>query len=135
MASNSGVQANNLPRAALVTDLIGLTGAMGDTALISLARLGVLVGEDGNGLRFDDVALVRDLGTAALAIILIEGGLTTKFSDVRKSLAPAAVMATLGVAVSTAVTAAGASRARRRGRRRWRWPRNHDQSISGTGCI
>ncbi|MFG1479180.1 hypothetical protein V5F53_11020 [Xanthobacter sp. V4C-4] len=44
MASNSGVQANNLPRAALVTDLIGLTGAMGDTALISLARLGVLVG-------------------------------------------------------------------------------------------
>ncbi len=44
----------------------------------------------------------------ALAIILIEGGLTTKFGDVRKILAPAAVLATVGVAVSMVVTAAGA---------------------------
>lgn len=85
-----------------------LATRVGLPSLLLFLGLGVLVGEDGIGLRFDDVALVRDLGTAALAIILIEGGLTTKFSDVRKSLAPAAVMATLGVAVSTAVTAAGA---------------------------
>ncbi|KAB7755412.1 potassium/proton antiporter [Mycolicibacterium mucogenicum] len=85
-----------------------LANRVGLPSLLLFLGLGVLVGEDGIGLRFDDVALVRDLGTAALAIILIEGGLTTKFSDVRKSLAPAAVMATVGVAVSTAVTAAGA---------------------------
>jgi cell volume regulation protein A len=44
----------------------------------------------------------------ALAIILIEGGLTTRFGDVRKVLAPAAALATVGIAVSMAVTAAGA---------------------------
>ena len=63
-----------------------LATRVGLPSLLLFLGLGVLVGEDGIGLRFDDVALVRDLGTAALAIILIEGGLTTKFSDVRKSL-------------------------------------------------
>jgi len=77
-------------------------------SLLLFLGVGVLLGEDGIGLRFDDVTLARDLGTAALTIILIEGGLTTHFSDVRKSMAPAAVMATLGVAISTVVTAAGA---------------------------
>ncbi|RUP27985.1 MAG: potassium/proton antiporter [Mycolicibacterium sp.] len=81
---------------------------VGLPSLLLFLAVGIGLGEDGLGLRFDDVALVRDLGTAALAIILIEGGLTTKFSEVRNSLAPAAVMATFGVAVSTAVTAAGA---------------------------
>ncbi|OKH79864.1 potassium transporter [Mycobacterium sp. ST-F2] len=77
-------------------------------SLLLFLGVGVLLGEDGIGLRFDDVTLARDLGTAALTIILIEGGLTTHFSDVRKSMAPAAVMATLGVAISTVVTALGA---------------------------
>ena len=45
----------------------------------------------------------------ALAIILIEGGLTTRFADVRRVLAPAGMLATLGVAVSMVVTAAGAN--------------------------
>ena len=59
-------------------------------SLLLFLGVGVLLGEDGIGLRFDDVTLARDLGTAALTIILIEGGLTTHFSDVRKSMAPAA---------------------------------------------
>lgn len=55
-----------------------LATRVGLPSLLLFLGLGVLVGEDGIGLRFDDVALVRDLGTAALAIILIEGGLTTR---------------------------------------------------------
>lgn len=82
---------------------------VGLPSLLLFLAVGVVVGQDGIGLKFDDVNLVRDLGTAALAIILIEGGLTTQFGDVRKVLAPAGILATVGVAISTAVTAAGAN--------------------------
>lgn len=57
----------------------------------------MVVGEDGLGLQFDDVELARNVGTAALAVILVEGGLTTRFSDIRDVLAPASALATLGV--------------------------------------
>ncbi len=81
------------------------TGA-GLPSLLLFLGVGVLVGEDGLGLEFDSAQLAQNLGTAALGIILVEGGLTTRFSDIRKVLAPAAVLATLGVGVSTLVTAA-----------------------------
>jgi cell volume regulation protein A len=70
--------------------------------------VGVVLGEDGLGLQFDDVELARNIGTAALAVILVEGGLTTRFADVRKVLAPAGAMATIGVVVSMGITATGA---------------------------
>ncbi|MCA1671035.1 MAG: cation:proton antiporter, partial [Actinobacteria bacterium] len=75
-------------------------------SLLLFLALGVAIGEDGLGLSFDDAQLAQNLGTAALAVILVEGGLTTKWSDVRAVLAPAGVLATLGVSV--AITAAGA---------------------------
>ena len=81
---------------------------VGLPSLLLFLGVGVIVGEDGLGLHFDNYLLADHLGTVALAIILIEGGLTTKFGDVRKVLAPAASLATVGVAVSMAVTAAGA---------------------------
>ena len=81
------------------------TGA-GLPSLLLFLGVGVLVGEDGLGLEFDNAQLAQNLGTAALGIILVEGGLTTRFSDVRKVLAPAGVLATVGVGVSTLVTAA-----------------------------
>ena len=81
---------------------------VGLPSLLLFLGVGVIVGEDVIGLQFDNYLLADHLGTVALAIILIEGGLTTKFGDVRKVLAPAAVLATVGVAVSMVVTAAGA---------------------------
>ena len=81
---------------------------VGLPALLLFLAVGVAIGNDGLGLKFNDVELASDLGTAALAVILVEGGLTTRFSDIRKLLAPAGVLATLGVAVSMAVTALGA---------------------------
>ncbi|WP_246090820.1 potassium/proton antiporter, partial [Nonomuraea deserti] len=47
-------------------------------------------------------------GTSALAIILIEGGLSTRWTDLRRLVLPSALLATAGVAVSVLVTAAGA---------------------------
>jgi cell volume regulation protein A len=81
---------------------------IGLPSLLLFLAVGVIAGEDGLGLRFDDAQLAQAMGTAALAVILVEGGLTTQWSDVRRLLAPAGVLATAGVAVSVVVTAAGA---------------------------
>ena len=83
-----------------------LATGVGLPSLLLFLGVGVLVGEDGLGLQFDNAQLAQDLGTAALAVILVEGGLTTRFNDIRKVLAPAAVLATFGVAASTVITAA-----------------------------
>lgn len=81
---------------------------VGLPSLLLFLAVGVALGNDGLGLDFSDVQLASDLGTAALAVILIEGGLTTRFADIRELLAPAGVLATFGVGVSMVVTAAGA---------------------------
>ncbi|MFP8959168.1 potassium/proton antiporter [Streptomyces nanhaiensis] len=77
-------------------------------SLLLFLAIGVLAGEDVLGVEFDDAQLAQSLGIAALAVILVEGGLTTTWADVRRLLAPAGVLATAGVAVSTVVTATGA---------------------------
>jgi cell volume regulation protein A len=81
---------------------------VGLPALLVFLALGTMLGEDGLGLPFDDAALAQALGTAALAVILVEGGLTTRWGDIRSRLAPAAVLSTVGVAISVGVTAVGA---------------------------
>lgn len=93
--------------------LVSVTAArvatrVGLPVLLAYLGVGLLLGENGLGLRFDDVALAQALGTAALAVILVEGGLTTRFSDIRPVLAPAAVLATAGVLISVGITALGA---------------------------
>ncbi len=93
----------------LLASIVGtrLATRVGFPSMLLFLLVGVIVGEDGFGLRFDDVELARNMGTAALAVILVEGGLTTRFSDIRKVLAPAATLATVGVMVSMVVTAVG----------------------------
>ena len=81
---------------------------VGLPSLLLFLGLGVVLGEDVVGIKFDDAQLAQNLGTAALAVILIEGGLTTAWSDIRPVIAPAGVLASAGVGVSTAVTAVGA---------------------------
>jgi cell volume regulation protein A len=94
----------------LLASIIGTRVAtrVGFPSLLFFLLVGVVVGEDGFGLQFDDVELARNVCTAALAVILVEGGLTTRFGDIRRVLAPAAALATIGVLISTVVTAVGA---------------------------
>jgi cell volume regulation protein A len=74
-------------------------------ALLFLA-VGMLAGSEGLGhIAFDDYQFAFRLGTLALALILFDGGLNTPLSAVRKVLAPAGVLATVGV-VGTAVLVA-----------------------------
>ena len=94
----------------LLASIVGTRVAttVGFPSLLFFLLIGVVIGEDGLGLDFDDVELARNIGTAALAVILVEGGLTTRFGDIRKVLAPAGALATIGVLISMVVTAVGA---------------------------
>ena len=59
-------------------------------------------------MQFSNTELTQTLGYAALVVILTEGGLSTKWREIRPAVPAAAVLSTLGVAVSVAVTAAAA---------------------------
>lgn len=71
--------------------------------------LGMLFGDDVlNLISLDDAELVRNIGVVALLFILLEGGLTTKPTDLRLAALPGVLLATFGVVITTAVTAVGA---------------------------
>lgn len=77
-------------------------------ALIFLV-IGMLAGSEGlGGIAFDNYRFAFQIGTAALVLILFDGGLNTPADALRRVLAPAALLATLGVAGTAALTAAGA---------------------------
>ncbi|PYP81604.1 MAG: potassium/proton antiporter [Gemmatimonadetes bacterium] len=65
--------------------------------LIFLA-IGMLAGSQGiGGIAFDDYHFAFRAGSAALALILFDGGLNTPVDTLRRSLAPAGLLATVGV--------------------------------------
>ncbi|SEG99288.1 cell volume regulation protein A [Nonomuraea solani] len=74
-------------------------------SLLVFLGFGLLLGESGFGIPFDSPELAQQIGLTALAVILAEGGLTTTWSHVRRSVPLALVLATLGVAVSIVVVA------------------------------
>ncbi|MDI5971387.1 potassium/proton antiporter [Streptomyces sp. SL13] len=87
---------------------VRLSSRSGLPSLLIYLGIGVAIGQDGIGVRFDDARLTQVLGYAALVVILAEGGLGTKWRQVRPALPAAAALATFGVAVSVGVTAAAA---------------------------
>jgi cell volume regulation protein A len=71
--------------------------------------IGMLAGDAGPGqLNFDDVRTTYLVGSVALALILFDGGLRTKFQSIRTVLAPSVVLATVGVLVTALVAAPAA---------------------------
>ena len=77
-------------------------------SLLIFLGIGLLLGENGLGIGFDSEELTQVLGYCALVLILAEGGLTTRWTSIRKSVAPAAVLSTVGVFVSVGVVAVAA---------------------------
>ena len=58
--------------------------------------IGMLAGSEGLvGIAFDDYRFAFRLGSLALALILFDGGLNTPISALRRTWAPASVLATL----------------------------------------
>ena len=84
--------------AAIIAARIG--ARIGLPSLLLFLGLGMVMGESGIGISFDDANLAQALGFAALVVILAEGGLTTKWSDIRSSTILAALLATFGVGIS-----------------------------------
>lgn len=72
-------------------------------SLLLYLGIGVAIGQAGLGIQFNSNELTQVLGYSALVLILAEGGLTTSWDDIRRSVAPAALLSTLGVVVSVAV--------------------------------
>src|SRR5476649_2481598 len=71
--------------------------------------IGMVAGSEGIGrIGFDDYHLTYRLGTAALVLILFDGGLRTPAAGVRLVAAPAIVLATIGVAGTAVLTALAA---------------------------
>ncbi|WP_380165686.1 potassium/proton antiporter [Jannaschia sp. R86511] len=87
---------------------VRLSTRTGLPSLLLYLGLGVLLGEDVIGIPFDDAEVTETVGYAALALILAEGGLTTRWEAIRGSLAPASALATVGTCVSFLVTGVGA---------------------------
>ena len=77
-------------------------------SLLIYLGIGLLLGEAGLGITYDDQDLTQVLGYAALVLILVEGGITTEWSGIRRSVAPAAALATVGVTVSVLVVGVAA---------------------------
>jgi len=84
---------------------VRLSVKSGLPSLLLYLGIGLALGESGFGIRFDSHELTQVLGYAALILILSEGGLSTRWEHIRQSLAPAGVLATVGVAVSVVVVA------------------------------
>lgn len=87
---------------------VRLSVLAGLPSLLFYLLLGVLLGESGLGISFNDAQLAHALGFGALVIILTEGGLSTNWHEIRPTLRSGALLATVGVAVSIVVMALAA---------------------------
>ncbi len=87
---------------------VRLSVRVGLPSLLVYLLMGVLLGEKGLGIGFEDANVAHALGFAALVLILAEGGLTTQWSEIRPAMRLGVSLATLGVAVSVTVMAVGA---------------------------
>jgi cell volume regulation protein A len=82
---------------------VRLSTKLGLPSLLVYLALGLLIGESGLGIQFENASLTRTLGFAALIVIIAEGGLTARWSILRPVLGVSLTLATVGVAVSIAV--------------------------------
>ncbi|MEQ8486423.1 MAG: potassium/proton antiporter [Pseudomonadales bacterium] len=82
-----------------------ITPRLGIPVLLLYLFVGMLAGEDGVfGILYDDVLSAQLIGSAALAVILFDGGLRTNRRSFRVALQPALVLATFGVVLTAALT-------------------------------
>ena len=83
----------------------------GTPLLLVFLVLGLLLGEDGPvGIHYSDTRFTFLVGSLALAVILFDGGLRTRAEQVRGVVAPALLLASVGVVLTAGLTALAASK-------------------------
>ncbi|KOV62550.1 potassium transporter [Streptomyces sp. NRRL WC-3618] len=88
---------------------VRISSRSGLPSLLVYLGIGIAMGQDGIGdIHFDNAELTQVIGYAALVVILAEGGLGTKWKEIKPALPAASVLALAGVAVSVGVTATAA---------------------------
>jgi potassium/hydrogen antiporter len=93
-----------LVMAGILSSLLALR--FGAPLLLVFLAIGMLAGDSGPGqLQFNDVHTTYLVGSVALALILFDGGLRTRFQSIRSVLAPSMVLATIGVLLTALITA------------------------------
>src|SRR5262245_7398744 len=94
--------ASTLVVASIFTSFISFR--FGAPLLLVFLALGLIAGEDGpGGIVFNNGPAAFFLGSIALAIILFDSGFETRSATLRMAAAPALVLATLGVLITTAL--------------------------------
>jgi cell volume regulation protein A len=93
-----------LVMAGILSSLLALR--FGAPLLLVFLVIGVLAGDSGIGhLEFNDYRTTYLVGSVALALILFDGGLRTRFANIRTVLVPSMVLATIGVLLTALITA------------------------------
>ncbi|NEB40874.1 potassium/proton antiporter [Streptomyces sp. SID14515] len=88
---------------------VRISSRSGLPSLLLYLGIGIALGQDGIfDVKFDNAELTQVIGYAALVVILAEGGLGAKWKEVRPVLPAAAVVSTVGVAISVGITASAA---------------------------
>jgi potassium/hydrogen antiporter len=85
---------------AALTSLVSFR--IGAPLLLVFLSIGLIAGEDGFGLIFDNARLAYFIGSLALALILFDSGFGTRLSSFRTA-GPAVTLATLGVVLTAAL--------------------------------
>ncbi|TCT02670.1 potassium/proton antiporter [Aquabacter spiritensis] len=78
----------------------------GAPILLMFLLIGMVAGEDGpGGIHFSDFWATYMVGSAALAVILFDGGLRMRAATMRGALAPALLLSTVGVVATAGLVA------------------------------
>ena len=80
----------------------------GAPLLLVFLGFGLLAGEDGLGITYDDANSAYFVGSLALAVILFDSGFDTKLKSFRQAAAPAITLATVGVALTAGLVGVAA---------------------------
>ncbi|MGH9379246.1 MAG: potassium/proton antiporter [Thermoanaerobaculia bacterium] len=94
---------------ALSVVLSRVSARFGLPVFLLFLALGMAAGSEGiGGIEFEDYGLAFRLGTVGLTLILFDGGLNTRLARIRRALAPATILATIGVLATAGLMALGA---------------------------
>ncbi|HHZ10596.1 MAG TPA: potassium/proton antiporter [Rhizobiales bacterium] len=85
-----------------------IASRIGSPLLLLFLGIGLAFGVDGLGIPFDNAGVAYFVGSLALAVILFDSGFGTSSQSFRHAAAPALVLATVGVLLTSAVFAVAA---------------------------